>query len=407
MDLQSGLPFWLVRNGLLADFPSGGTPLPPQDVLIIGSGISGALCAHALCSRGHRCTMLDGRLLSSGSTWASTAQLNYEIDTPLYQLCDLYGDAVGAAIYKCNLDSVAAVGKVLEHTGTDASYERRPSLYLASDRSGEKEICKEYETRRRLGFPAELIEKNALKTDWKLNYRLALHHDHAAQLDSYRAAAGIIGHHVSSGALKVFTRMLVEKMQPTKDGVELKLAGMKTPLKAKTVVCAPGYESMRFLPRKIADINSTYALVTQPLPAEVLWPELALIWESARPYFYLRTTPDNRIMMGGGDEDFKNEKLRDALLQKKEAYLLKRCRKLFPHLPPLVADFSWCGSFAETKDGLPYIGKYPGMENIFFALGYGGNGTTFSMTAAGIITNLIEGKPDSRAPLFAFDRKKR
>jgi glycine/D-amino acid oxidase-like deaminating enzyme len=195
-------------------------------------------------------------------------------------------------------------------------------------------------------------------------------------------------------------------MQSVKSGVELKVAGFKTPLKARIVVCAPGYESQRFLPKKVADINSTYALVTQPLDPELLWPERALIWESARPYFYLRTTPDNRIMMGGGDESFKNEKLRDALLTKKEASLLKRCREMFPHLPELVADFSWCGSFAETEDGLPHIGRYPKMDNIYFALGYGGNGTTFSMTAADIIANQIDGKPDARAPLFAFGRKR-
>lgn len=407
MDLHSGFPFWLVRNGLIGDYPKSETPLPPQDIVIIGSGISGALNAHVLCSRGHRCTMLDSRLLSSGSTWASTAQLNYEIDTPLYQLCEWYGDAAGTLIYQSNYESVDAVGKVLENTGTDASFEKRPSLYLASDRRGEKEIRKEYETRRRLGIPVELIEKQALSADWKFDHRVALHHDQAAQIDSYRAAAGIIKHHVESGALKVFTRTLVEKMQSTDDGVELKVAGFKTPLKARIVVCAPGYESRRFVPKKFGNINSTYALVTQPLPPELLWPERALIWESARPYFYLRTTPDNRIMMGGGDEKFENEKRRDALLDKKYMGLLKRCQELFPQLPELVADFSWCGSFAETDDGLPYIGKYAGMDNVYFALGYGGNGTTFSMTAADLIANLIDGKPDARASLFAFDRKRR
>lgn len=406
MDLHSGLPFWLVRNGLLGDFPRAETPLPPQDIVIIGSGISGALCAHALCSRGHRCTMLDSRLLSSGSTWASTAQLNYEIDTPLFKLCEWYGEAAGAAIYQGNLESVHAIGKALADTGTDASFEPKPSLYLASDRRGEKDILKEQEVRSRLGFPSDLVDEAALRTEWGLDYKLALHHDQAAQLDAYRAAAGIVRYHSGRGALTVYTRMLVEAMKSGKDGVELKIAGFKTPLKARQVVCAPGYEARRFLPKKFARINSTYALVTQPIPEELLWKERALIWESARPYFYLRTTPDNRIMMGGGDEPFKNETLRDALLERKYRELLKRCQEMFPRLPELVADFSWCGSFAESKDGLPYIGAYPGMAHIYFALGYGGNGTSFSMTAADIIANLVEGKPDARTPLFSFSRKR-
>ena len=38
--------------------------------------------------------------------------------------------------------------------------------------------------------------------------------------------------------------------------------------------------------------------------------DVILLWEAARPYFYLRTTEDGRLIMGGLDEPFRNPDLR-------------------------------------------------------------------------------------------------
>ena len=70
----------------------------------------------------------------------------------------------------------------------------------------------------------------------------------------------------------------------------------------------------------------------------------------------------------------------------------------------LSISLTWCGTFSSTKDALPYIGAYPGIPNMFFALGYGGNGITFSMIAAQIISDLYLGIANSDVHLFRFDR---
>jgi len=71
---------------------------------------------------------------------------------------------------------------------------------------------------------------------------------------------------------------------------------------------------------------------------------------------------------------------------------------------PLKPDFSWAGAFATTKDGLPYIGTIPERPNTYFALGFGGNGITFSVIAAEILRDLIQGKKNENAKLFMFNR---
>ena len=74
---------------------------------------------------------------------------------------------------------------------------------------------------------------------------------------------------------------------------------------------------------------------------------------------------------------------------------------------PLISfkpEFSWAGVFGSTKDGLPYIGPYKKLPNSFFALGFGGNGITFSQVAGEIIAALIKGRKNKDVDLFSFDR---
>jgi glycine/D-amino acid oxidase-like deaminating enzyme len=68
-------------------------------------------------------------------------------------------------------------------------------------------------------------------------------------------------------------------------------------------------------------------------------------------------------------------------------------------------EFTWAGTFAETADGLPYIGTYERWPRVHFALGYGGNGFTFSMIAAKVIRDSILGRGNPSEQLFGFNRQ--
>lgn len=52
----------------------------------------------------------------------------------------------------------------------------------------------------------------------------------------------------------------------------------------------------------------------------------------------------------------------------------------------------WAGVYGETDDSLPYIGQHPDFPRAWFALDYGGNGTTYSLLAAEIIRDALTGK---------------
>ena len=173
---------------------------------------------------------------------------------------------------------------------------------------------------------------------------------------------------------------------------------------SKKLVYATGYEVVDFISKPIVKLTSTYAIASEAFNSPIKPGKTdALLWNTAKPYLYLRSTNDNRIVIGGRDEEFFSHFKRDKLIPEKTKQLQKDFKKIFPSIP-FKTEFSWAGVFGSTKDGLPYIGAYRNLANGFFALGFGGNGITFSQVAGEIIASLIKGKKNRDANIFSFER---
>ena len=83
--VRSSEAYWLLRNGI-GDANAALDESIDCDIAIIGAGITAALVADALIATGKRIVVLDSRDIAQGSTAASTALLQYEIDTHLVEL---------------------------------------------------------------------------------------------------------------------------------------------------------------------------------------------------------------------------------------------------------------------------------------------------------------------------------
>ena len=94
---------------------------------------------------------------------------------------------------------------------------------------------------------------------------------------------------------------------------------------------------------------------------------------------------------------------RDKQLPARTRRLEKELRRLQPGTDVPTA-FSWAGTFGATSDGMPIIGNVPGIDHVYFALGYGGNGITFSAIAADLLRDRCLGHPNDDATIFRPDR---
>lgn len=356
MDLLSPEPFWPKRDGLPATY----APLERDtqcDVAIIGAGITGALVAWELAAAGIDAVVLDRREAAHGSTAGSTSLLQYEIDEPLHRLAQHLGPDRAVRSYRRCRDAIDRIGQLAARLKIDCGFERRASLLLASRAAHLAQLRREFVARRDAGFAVDWWPRSRLAQGSTLPQCAAILSHDGAQVDAYRLAYGLLSAAQRRGA-RIHERTAVGRPRFHARGVTLKTSRGAT-VHARRLVVAAGYEAGAFLPEPVTALHSTYAIITEPVKAFAGWPaDRCLIWETARPYLYLRTTDDDRILIGGYDEPFRDPVARDRLLGAKRAALHRRLRQLFPRIAFEVAG-AWAGTFAVTPHGLPYIGRHP------------------------------------------------
>src|SRR6478735_6062564 len=98
MRVRSCETYWLLKNGLITSYPSLRNNLRCE-VLVVGGGITGALMAWRFASEGYDTVLIDRGDVSLGSTSATTALLQYEIDAPLYSLTETVGERAAKDCY--------------------------------------------------------------------------------------------------------------------------------------------------------------------------------------------------------------------------------------------------------------------------------------------------------------------
>jgi len=401
MDLKSGYPFWSIRNGLMRDFARLEKDIE-CDVAVIGGGITGALIADELVRHGHDTVVLEEREVGWGSTSASTALLQYEIDTPLVDLAQRYGEDAAAQAYLACAAAIDLLHERAREVGK-VDFRYNDSLYYASRKRDVAALREELAFRAAHGLQVEWIDSPALWRDYGVRSEGAILSRQAARMDPYRMTYQLLARCQRAGAA-IYNRCSVVAMEPHARGQVLRTAHGQR-VRARHVVVAAGYATQQWLSQCVARNRSSYAMVTDTLSDEEAGAlRHTMIWETARPYLYLRGTADGRIIAGGEDDSIDIPARRDARVLDKAA---KLCRKITEAMPDLQLSpvFAWGGTFAETTDGLPFFGAHAQHgPNVLFAMAYGGNGITYSMIGAGLLRAAIEGRPHPLAELFGFAR---
>lgn len=394
--LHSGAPYWLLDAGL-DEFAA---PAADCDVAIIGAGITGALLADRLSEAGVRVTVFDRRAAGYGSTAASTALLQYEIDVELHELIRRIGERDAVRAYRLCAKAVVDAGHLVAGLGIDCGFSMRPSLYLASRRSHARRLRRECEAREAAGFEVSFRDRAAVLDRYGLPSFGAIHSALGAVVDPVRLTRALLRRAIGRGA-GLCTRTTVEAVTSTESGVHLETRRGRC--RAERVIYATGYEVPERLDAGLVALHSSYALVTEPLTARGRWDDGCLVWESARPYCYLRPTPDGRVLMGGADVPYRDPDWRDRLLPDRTRRLERRLADWLPDAETTTA-FSWAGTFGETRDGLPLIGEDVREPRLAYALGYGGNGITFGLVAADLLRDWCLRVDNDDARVFRVDR---
>ncbi len=360
MDLRTGHSLWQGLQGPIPEH-SAFEGDARAEVVIIGSGVTGALLSWILVQHGIEVFLVDKRQPSTGSTAASTGLLQYEVDTPLIELIEKVGQEAAVHAYRRGVQAIDE----LEELGR---------------------CCHESNQVREIG---NLTAPGAILSGV------------AAEINPLALTLGLLQRAEAAG-VRVYGKTLVEQVTELPDYVELRTATGS--IRAQAVVYATGYEACESLGFSPGTLRSTFALAARTADAALSCPPELLLWETARPYFYVRHAQANQYLILGGKDLSHGETHADPkLLAAKSAALIEEFQQRFPACP-VVPEYTWAGTFAETEDGLAYIGKLPKSERRYAALGYGGNGITFSMIAARLIRDLYIRRETPDAAVFSFAR---
>ena len=401
MKLHSGTLYW--PTTFTTQF-SVKTPLQARkqyDAVIIGGGMSGCLTAYKLMKQGFSVAILEKKNFGQGSTAANTGLLQYSNDIMLSELIQQIGETEAVQFYQLCLEALDDIERIASELPHKVDFIRRPSIYYASDDADVSKLRTEYETLYKNNFPCEFWDESTLSFYMPFKKPAAIVTFQDAEINPLKFMTSLLIYLQKQGV------DLFENTAVTNTSYENQLIHLKTTthsFKTRDVIYTIGYEKNQNAKKEDTVFNRSYVMVTKPIPSNLHWHNNALIWETKRPYLYLRTTAEGAIMVGGMDENISEAPVDEKVIEECAEKLLKQTRSLFPHLD-LEVDYCYAATFAETKDQLPFIGAHPTKPHHYYLLGYGGNGTVYSALGSKIISDLIIGRENNASQMVSLNRK--
>lgn len=395
-DLRTGQPYWLKTRGTsvrVRAYPGKGR----FDVIVVGAGISGALLAETLTRAGKRVLILDRRAPVRGSTPASTAMIQHEIDVPLIDLQAERGWAAADAAWQRSVRAVNELLALVADLGLDCHMARKPALYLSGDQMDADALMKETKARQKIGISAEYLDRNRLRADYGIDRAAAILSQDSASANPAQLAAGLLRVVQKRGAV-IASPVEVTDVAELPGGVALSTSEGRVLVAEHAVFCT-GYEFLKQMQALSHHVTSTWALATKPIKDLPQWLQDTIVWEAAEPYLYFRSDPTGRIIAGGEDEEAAEKNTSKSVLQQKTKRILEKLGAT-TGLTVGRAEYRWAAPFSVTDDGLPIIDRVKGHDRVFAVMGFGGNGLTFSVIAAQIVAAALAGKEDPDAKLF-------
>ncbi|TFE00011.1 FAD-binding oxidoreductase [Jeotgalibacillus sp. R-1-5s-1] len=360
------------------------------DVLIIGGGMAAALCAEELSHTRFKTIVVEKGEVAKGSSAANTGLLQFSNDKMLHEFIKDLGEEKAVRFYKSCLEAVDELQQVAGTLAGETGFIRRPSLYYASTEEDVNKLKKEYEALHEHGFEVEYLDSEKIKERFGFEKPAAIMTHGDAEVNPNQLIHRLFESAETRG-ITVYEN--AEVQEAGRDGEAYIFTSGDHSIRAERVIYCTGYETIPYRVKDLADLNRSYAIATSPVADFPEWTYRALIWETKRPYFYMRTTEDGRIIAGGLDEEKMDADVTDEKLERNGDRLIKRIKEHFPDYE-IQAEYKWCATFGESEDGLPFIGPHPEKEGIYYCLGFGGNGTVYSKLGAKLLCEMFHEEHD-------------
>lgn len=364
------------------------------DVAIIGSGFTGLACAMVLAEEyGIRATVLEANRTAWGCTSRNGGQgQNASGRMSRSAWIDKWGKTTALALDAELRESFANFRRLTQEIDCDP--QDGGHLYIAHREKKMDFLRHEGKVMREIyGYDTRMIEMDELQRDYVADAEGygALHEPDGIGVHPLKLAYGYMRRaraagatvHPMSPAMGIETRNGVHHIRTPGGVVRARAVGMAT----GGYTCNGLHAS---LDSKIMPILSN-SLVTRPLTQDELnatnFRTHEVITDTRTLRFYYRLLPDNRVQIGSRAAVTGS----DAPNPKHQKALVDGLHRKFPPLTGIDIDYSWWGWVDVSHDNMPRIVQPKSDETVYYAVGYGGNGVSFSQHAGRRMADRIAG----------------
>ncbi|HUF45593.1 MAG TPA: FAD-dependent oxidoreductase [Aestuariivirgaceae bacterium] len=383
--------------------------MAPSDVVIIGGGIVGACSAYFLSQAGARVTIVEREHLAFGASGRNAGFIWLSLRPGGIQLALA---KAGAELYPSLADAI----------GDDFEYRRRGGLiYCFNDE--QLQVLRELAERRRQdGLAMEIVDGPTARQLCPILPEAtagATFCREDAQINTPKFVAAL-GEAARRRGVQVIEQTPVTGL--SRSGA--RVTGVETPsgrISADTVVVATGSWGPHLLAELGIDLPvrpmRLQAIATKPLPPlfdRLLYGPLAL-----KQYAIVRELPSYRddLFRSASEAGSRGVALLECMCQRRDGTVMmglpmdypgydqtatlegvgliaKVFAEHFPQLTNVEFGSAWAGLLPSTPDGLPYVGRAPGIDNLVVAAGHVFGNAAGPITGK-LVAEIIAGTPTS------------
>jgi glycine/D-amino acid oxidase-like deaminating enzyme len=361
-------------------------------VVIIGGGLTGCAIAHACAAAGVRPLLLERARLAQGSSGRSGGLVLPEPGVPFKDLVAAHGLRSARQVYELWRQGALDASALLKRLGLGRTVSARELVTLATGADA-KALEREFEARTAAGLTPAWLAAKQLRALVPLAASGGMRMRGGFMIDPVRVTLGLAGAATKKGAA-IFERTAVQKVRFDRTGVEAITAAGR--VRAGTVIIATGAATVEFRAlRRHFKRRETYCVLTEPMPAAMRRTLGApgLVLAAAPPSRRVMTvTPDNRLLVTGGDQAELPARARPAALVQRTGQLMYESLMMFPSISGLQPEYGWEAGYGQTADGLMYVGPHRNYPHHLFALGGSGQSLTGAFVAARLIARALSGE---------------
>ncbi len=374
------------------------------DIAVIGGGLAGLLIAYRLAQAGRAVVLFEKDILGGSTTSLTTAFLTKDIDTDLSNLKSMFGARKARLVWESHQKAVDELEAIAQTEDIACDFKRVPLYIYASDEKEFEVLEKDFETAQALGMEA-LLQGGANALPFPNAGYLEL--PRQAKFHPLKFLTGVAKAAAAAG-VNIYEKTEVRDIRYRANGATISTT--RATVRAREVILAT-YQPFKnpwatFLKK---GMYVSYVLEAA-IPAGT-FPE-ALYLDAQNPYHYFRIDAGKGEVSKGGSSSGKgNDADADRLIlggedHRKEIPMqpAKNFAALKKHLDALMAGRpytivrKWTGPILEPSDGLALIGRTK--EHELVATAFSGNGMTYAMIAAQLITDIILKKKNPWRELY-------